>query len=72
MFEQTRHELLRELDMDVLDQQSTTQLQDEYRQLMKENVSCCVSNLLFSDTAKHLISVISNFRGLMKMSSLRI
>lgn len=39
MFEQTRHELLRELDMDVLDQQSTTQLQDEYRQLMKENES---------------------------------
>ena len=38
MFEQTRHELLRELDMDVLDQQSTTHLQDEYRQLMKENV----------------------------------
>lgn len=39
MFEQTRHELLRELDMDVLDQQSTTQLQEEYRQLMKENES---------------------------------
>ena len=38
MFEQTRHELLRELDMDVLDQQSTTQLQEEYKQLSKENV----------------------------------
>ena len=44
MFEQTRHELLRELDMDVLDQQSTTQLQEEYKQLSKENVRISCSD----------------------------
>ena len=47
MFEQTRHELLRELDMDVLDQQSTTQLQEEYKQLSKENVRISCSDFFF-------------------------
>lgn len=39
MFEQTRHELLKELDDDVMDQQTSTQLVEEYHQLEKENES---------------------------------
>ena len=41
MFEQTRHELLKEIREDVMDQHSTLQLQQEFSQLAKENV--CLS-----------------------------
>lgn len=38
MFEQTRHELRKELQDDVMDQQSTAQLTEEYLKLSNENV----------------------------------